>query len=247
MALLLLQALFWTAYKIPFCEVSMKLVMDERLKHRLIGIAVIVSIGIIFAPAVMKKSSQRFDKSNVSVKFPAKPALPSVAAVDKDKLFKSVKVAHVEIPVVPVELPSVIAKAEPLSNLNDEKTVIVARDTAEAVKISVVEPIKIIPAATVKKSELASIPKPAKKQVVPTVGYGVQLAMFTREANAKTLVNQLKSKGYKVAVNKVSTSSGTVYKVVVGQESQKEKAKILQQRLASTVQIRGFIVPTRIS
>ena len=35
---------------------SMKLVLDERIKHRLVGIAVILSIGIIFTPALFKKS-----------------------------------------------------------------------------------------------------------------------------------------------------------------------------------------------
>lgn len=32
----------------------MTLVIDERIKHRLIGLAVIISLGAIFAPAIMK-------------------------------------------------------------------------------------------------------------------------------------------------------------------------------------------------
>ena len=36
----------------------MKLVIDEKVKHRLVGLAVILSMGIIIAPAVLKKSQQ---------------------------------------------------------------------------------------------------------------------------------------------------------------------------------------------
>ena len=36
----------------------MKFVMDERLKHRLTGVVVILAIAAIFVPAVMKKSNQ---------------------------------------------------------------------------------------------------------------------------------------------------------------------------------------------
>lgn len=76
----------------------MKLVIDEKLKHRLIGIAVIVSLFAIFAPAVMKKSSQRFDKNvNLDIQLPARPGEPRIVKADEEQVFKTVKVAHVEL------------------------------------------------------------------------------------------------------------------------------------------------------
>ncbi|MFC3907585.1 SPOR domain-containing protein [Legionella dresdenensis] len=232
----------------------MKLVMDERIKHRLVGLAVILSIGAIFAPVIMKKSSQRMEHMTVSIKLPPKPELPKVAMPDEEKMFKAVKVAHVNIQKVQEELPSVIAKAEPLTPMN----------TTTARQIANPEPLKIIPAEqpvlalqktkpAIKVAQKPEKPvaiklpvKPAAKPVAQN-GYAVQLATFSQRNNANALVNKLKSKGFKVAVNTVTTKTGTVYKVVVGQEIQREKAKALQQKLASVMQIQGFVVPTRIS
>ena len=70
----------------------MKLVMDEKLKHRLIGLAVIISLGAIFAPAMMKKSSQRLESNfSVNVKLPPKPLAPDVVMTDEKEMFKTIK------------------------------------------------------------------------------------------------------------------------------------------------------------
>ena len=75
----------------------MKLVMDEKLKHRLIGIAVIISLGAIFAPAIVRKSSQHNENNfSVSVKLPPKPAIPKVSVADESEMFKTIKVARVD-------------------------------------------------------------------------------------------------------------------------------------------------------
>lgn len=74
--------------------------------------------------------------------------------------------------------------------------------------------------------------------------YAVQLATFTKLRNADSLISRLKGKGYKATYKKVKTTEGMVYKVIVGQLQQREQAKLLQKRLASAVQIRGFIVTT---
>ena len=67
----------------------MKLVLDERLKHRLVGFAVIISIAAIFAPAMIKKSNQRFEtKHFASIRLPQKPMLPDVSPPEKQVLFK---------------------------------------------------------------------------------------------------------------------------------------------------------------
>lgn len=97
----------------------MKLVMDERVKHRLVGLAVILSIGAIFAPAIMKKSNQRLDGNmSVSVQLPPKPEQPNIDMVEKKEMFDSVKVAHVELPALNDEKPLAnLAKAKPIGQL----------------------------------------------------------------------------------------------------------------------------------
>lgn len=292
----------------------MKLVIDERVKHRLIGLAVILSIAAIFAPAIMKKSNQRIDGNmSVSVELPPKPLQPDVAMTEKNAMFENVKVAHVELPEVAEEQPApALAKAEPLSQVKEinyrtvepvdqnfaqaqeslnvdsenfaredrpdvvEKTAAVSA-TINTTNVAVVHkiakaetfPLKIKPKAKVvaknnkpvkpaaklvAKPKLSvakpkPITKPAikktAKNAVPTKGkYAVQLATFTSLRNANSLLSKLRVKGYKASFNKVKTSEGIVYKVVVGQVQKREQAQLLQKKLASAVQIRGFIVPT---
>jgi DedD protein len=94
----------------------MKLVIDEKLKHRLIGLAVVISLGAIFAPAMMKKSNQSVENNySVRVKLPPKPSAPNVAVVDEKEVFRTIKIAKVHIPNVSAEsqLPE-LAKAEML-------------------------------------------------------------------------------------------------------------------------------------
>lgn len=92
----------------------MKLVLDEKLKHRITGIAVIISLGAIFAPALIKKSSQNLENTySVRVKLPPKPIAANVAVSDEKDLFKTIKIAKVDIPAVSEtnQLPR-LAKAE---------------------------------------------------------------------------------------------------------------------------------------
>jgi DedD protein len=245
----------------------MTFVMDERLKHRLVGVAVILSIAAIFAPAIMKKSNHRFDgRSTVSIKLPAKPALPVVAMPEKESMFRSVKVAHVDIPSVKEELKplSTLAKAEPLSQMNELKSAPVvaqkqsttlkeltpvmegaaSKDVATPAKDNKIVKVQPVKAREIKKAVAVKGPVKAKIVPVTTSRYSVQLAAFSQQNNAVSLVNRLKSKGYKAFFSKTITKNGTTYKVLVGAEDKKQRAETLQQQLAEAVKLKGIVVPT---
>ncbi|KTD17106.1 SPOR domain-containing protein [Legionella jordanis] len=259
----------------------MKLMMDERVKHRLIGLAVILSIAAIFTPAIIKKSNQRIDDNvSVSVKLPPKPQAPEVAMPSEKSMFETVKVAHVEIPEVSNEaLDTTLAKAESLSQLNHIKEAVepmVAKAKVEPVNISKQKPAVVasatqtlsrkVPVVAMKEKPMAKPAKPvtvAKQNKPAAPGalakssslnkttikgqYAVQLATFSKQQNADALVARLRAKGYKAGYRKVVTAQGMVYKVIVGDGHPKEQARVLQQQLASVMQIRGFVVTTGVS
>lgn len=222
----------------------MKWVMEEKVKHRVVGIAVILSIAAIFTPAVMKKSNQRFEKNvSIAVKLPAQPMLPKVAIPQKKVIFEQVKVAQVRIPAVDKEnfKPlATLARAESLSKLT-APPVTVAKTLIPAIPIPVkTVNIKQIPPAAVKKPVARlSINKTAQHS-----GYAVQLATFSKQNNALLLVDRLKKKGYPASFSKINLGKNIVYKVTVGQVNERQQARNLQQKLASVVQIKGFIIPT---
>lgn len=224
----------------------MKFVMDERVKHRLTGLIVILSIAAIFLPAIMKKSNQRFEENvSFSVRLPAKPLPPEVAVTDEKTVFQSVKVARVDIPTEIEIKPAQITKAEPISIKSDAPVAPIhsvnKRTTLSNASIeSVVVPA--VQAAVAPKKLANTVVGAAKKEV-----YAVQLASFTQRNNAMSLVARLRSKGYVATCNKANGKQGVYYKVIVGQLHQRNEAINLQKKLADSMRLNGFIIKTGVS
>ena len=219
----------------------MKFVMDERVKHRLTGLVVILSIAAIFVPALMKKSTHHFEENmSLSINLPAKPAAPKVAIVDKKALFQSVKVAHVNLPVATqAPRPTQIAKAEPISI----KSVVPPAPVMNKVAVFAKAKVLVTPVA-----KPATPPAKLAQSVVRDKElYAVQLASFVQQDNAKLLVARLRGKGYIASYNKFSGKQGDFYKVVVGQLNQKDAAKNLQKQLVISMQLNGFVIKTGVS
>jgi DedD protein len=226
----------------------MKFVMNERIKHRLTGLVVIISIAVIFLPAMMKKSNQRFEENmHVSLKLPAKPVPPKVAIPNQQTMFKSVKVAHVDVPKVTKEAhPSQIAKAEPLS-IKATRATELAKISQETKPVEVVKPVSIAKSAEPVKPTSAHVNAASKvafknNRAGKKETYAIQLASFSQQSNAESLVSRLRSKGYVASYNKSSGKQGEFYKVLVRQLNQREAALSLQKKLAENMQLNGFII-----
>ncbi len=218
----------------------MKQVLSERNKHRLIGMLVVVSVMIVVMPAIMKQSSQRFEENlTVSLKLPPKPMLPKVAIPNSKTMFKTVKVAKVVVPAAPTVPPSsLIAKAEPL----DSK----ARAIQKSIIASVAHEFK--PTAAIKPQQAqqrdVKVAVAAKKEtpVMLKPVFSVQVATFVQQENANHLVNQFRRQGFEASFHKIHNEKGDFYRVVVGQLREREKALDLQKKIASNMQLNGFVV-----
>ena len=231
----------------------MKLVMSERVKYRVTGLVVIMSVAVIFLPTLMKNSNHRFEENiSLAVHLPPKPTTPQVAIASEKSLFQTVKVAHVDIPKVVEDLQAnQIAKAEPLSIKSVvipapavSQPVLAKADSiiAPIAKVAVSLPVKKLANVVERKAIKVASGGDIKKEI-----YAVQLASFTQQNNAKSLVTRLRSKGYIASYNKFSGKQGEFYKVLVGQLHQKHEAKDLQKKLADSLQLNGFVVKTGVS
>ena len=211
----------------------MKFVMDERLKHRLTGVVVILSVAVIFLPAMMKKSNQHFEENNsVSLKLPVKPTPPIVAIPSKKVMFDSANVVKADVALnLDNTHPVIVAKAEPIS-----------KPVAPPVLTKAEPPVKL-PVKTVTSPKKVAAIAPA----VIKGAYGIQLASFSQERNALYLVKRLRKEGYTASYNKLDTKQGSVYKVIVGQLNQKVEAVNLQKKLAMNMQLNGFVIKTGVS
>ncbi|AHE67191.1 SPOR domain-containing protein [Legionella oakridgensis] len=247
----------------------MKFGLDERRKHRLVGIVVILSITAIFLPALMKKSNEHLDeKINLSVRLPAKPSLPEVIKPEEKTMFQSIKVAHVDIAAVnePTRLAHSV-KAESLSTVsvaaipekvqaqlatNQIESVVKNQVVIQEVASRQSNQNKIMEAKGNVKKEIVATTVPSKNTVITAAAnkkdfYSVQLGTFSLKSNAVSLVSRLRNKGYKATYTKTSNKKGDFYKVIVGELTQKEEAQHLQKQLAEQIQLSGFVVKTGVS
>lgn len=150
----------------------MKLVMDEKLKHRLVGVSVILSLGAIFLPAMMKKSSQRLESNfSVNVKLPPKPVAPNVVMTDEDQMFKTIKVSKAGPASIPVakELPPTtdLSKDDFVASVpvHEEKLLSVAK--VEQAPLSIEKPIELAVNNAVKAAAKKEIKVAVNKPVKP--------------------------------------------------------------------------------
>ncbi|PJD93903.1 MAG: hypothetical protein CK424_01205 [Legionella sp.] len=199
-----------------------KKILDDRIKHRLIGFVVVLSLMIIFLPAMLRQSNQRFDEV-VSFRVPKKPVAPQMAMVDKAHMFKTVKVATVTIPTSG-KVQSTIAQAQPLS-----------------------EPVTKEHSAQMAKIEVQKQHAAESKAMHVNEVFTIQLASFSQEANAQALVTNLKSKGFAASAQMIAGPTGELYQVIVGQLKQREQAIDLQKKLVNNTQLNGLIIKTKVS
>lgn len=235
--------------------VVMQWLADEKVKHRVIGLAVLLSIAIVFIPAMVKKSNQRLDKKmNFSINMPDKPKFPEVAAEKPKAMFNEVKVAHVvikevdskknvlkvadvrslsgELLAMQTSLPTIITKE---NTVIAKSNVLKEQQKIKQVIVSQSKPKAVVGVKQILTQVLAKKEKGLKSEI-----FSVQLAAFLQEQNAATLVQILKQKGYKASYDR----RGKLYRVLVGTMNQREQAKNLQKDLNNKTQLSGFIVKT---
>jgi DedD protein len=246
----------------------MKLVMDEKLKHRIVGLAVIASLCALFAPTVMRQSSQKLEGNfSVHVTMPKKPVAPDVVLTDEKEVFKTIRITRVALANVPDEkqLPQLV-HAESLKPTQTDPII----EQVQNVKLSVVASAhsqlqlaqkaqKKAPPLLASNHKIASkvvqnVVHGAKKEVILAKSssvkqaiYEVQLASFLDVKHAEALLIRLHSKGYRARVSKVLGNRGSMYKVYAGQSPHRNDIEKLKSQLADTMKLNGFIVNTGIS
>lgn len=202
---------------------NMKKIWDERSKHRLVGVIVVLALMIIILPAMMRESDKNFDEFT-SYHVPKRPPLPNVSLVEKNAILRSVKVASVKLPKPGPQVHLQIAKAAPLSP-----------------KASQAENIQAASVA------LQQQQKHEEKTMRFNEVFTIQLASFNKEVNAQALIHKLHAQGFAASQQIVKNPQGVVYQVIVGRVKQREQAIDLQKKLVDNTRLNGLIIKTRVS
>ena len=216
--------------------------MDEPLKHRLVGAAVLVSVAIIFIPLVLESPDEP-EQETVSITIPANP----------EEEFSS-RIIALEIPSTPVEtnLPPSTREVRPPSAVQKNETSstphLPSDEDSEAKQSSrALVPRKAERTAPLKES--ATKKSEATKQIstssnVPLAAWVVQLGTFSNAKNAVSLRDQLKAKGYASFIESTASKNGTLNRVLVGPEPRKGDAERLLQKLKQQLKLKdGLVIP----
>jgi DedD protein len=191
--------------------------MDESLKARLIGAAVLVAVAVLLIPELLsgRKTAEPL---------PADPVEARGTRTFTIELNGGGAAVGLQSPPV-AELPTV--KSEPAP----------AEPSVAAQAVPAPEPVAPRPPPAVAKSEPAApIRPPVATAPVTGGGWAVQVGAFGSAAAAQRLVKDLEGAGYRVFLSPVTRSGKTLYRVRVGPAAGRDDAN----RLAERLKVRGL-------
>ena len=241
--------------------------MDQELKQRLIGAAVITALAAIFVPMLFDDPIDETGKSINELKIPELP----VKAQDVEIMPLPEKVEEVAT-VEPLEKPSAPTAAyegdeeegmeapKPLVHIDAKDTTPAPTRYVEPVSEEddvavspkpvpdepVVKPVKPIPQPPVKVEKVAKTPapEPAKKPAIAAESAATRLYLnagtFSQQSNAISLQDSLKKQGFAASIKEVATEKGKVYKVRVGPMLDKAQAQATKSKL-SQINVNSFV------
>jgi len=194
--------------------------MEQKLKERLVGAAVLVAVAVIFIPIILSDSPETDSISGSNI--PEKP----------DANFSS--------RIIPVIKHDDKSLSKDIGTDN-----IISEDNQKTVKETVVEKIE---ANKEKSAEINSSRKEnevREAEIQANVGLSawvVQLGSFSNEENAQSLNKKLRKAGYPAFVEPLNKNGQTSYRVRVGPEIKRSEAELLLKKLKDNMDMEGILV-----
>lgn len=206
----------------------------NRVKQRIVGGIILVSIAVIILPMILSESGEReISGSNI----PEKPGY------------------LVKTEIIPLEIKGLSAPEETVQRQVIEPAQIEVLDESatDEGNAQVEENLPdheqvIVPAAADKKQVAPVVEKqtpPVKPATTVAVsGWVVQVGSFSSELNAFGLRDKLRTKGYSAFVERVEGDK-VVFRVRVGPEVKQEKAQRVKSELMDEMKLDGLVMRHR--
>jgi DedD protein len=214
--------------------------MDQGLKERLVGAAVLVAIGVWLIPWVLDGPDAPLETGASTLQLPAAEE-PMPMRTQTLRLGDPVDAASTqaaEAPPEPAAAPPAAPAVTPPAPEADEQPAAVAAEQRTEPAAETAAAVREAPppsAPTEAKSEVketaapppaavAAAPAPKPAQSAPPGDWLVQLGSFGEEANARRLAQRAGTFGYKAEVASYRSEGRTLYRVRVGPATTRAKA-----------------------
>ena len=190
--------------------------MEQGLKERLVGAAVLVILAVIFIPMLFNDTPGNvpvITESNI-------PSKPDGIPVPPEGDFSS--------RIIPLQQ----GEADTAVSTTEKKTEEKPTQENKPAVVTATEEQK--PAETAMVNE-----EPATN--VGLSAWVVQLGSFTSEENAQALNQKLRKAGYRAFVEPLKQKTSVVYRVRVGPELKREDAESTREQLKKNMSLDGII------
>ena len=241
--------------------------MEERLKQRLVGAAVLVSLAVVFVPMLMDVPEETPEDVSVTsiTEIPDRPSSriqPSVvttlelpetprldAEVERERSRQASGTAT-EDGDVRADVPARVSiSATPEESGDARPAASTAPEAPVSASTSVRPERSEAPAARSSVTAARRLDDASGQQHVPvapatvTEGWIVQLGSFRKAENARALRKRLREKGYPAFVESGTSAGGEVSRVFVGPMLERGQAKDSAAKLRRDMQLEGIVMP----
>ena len=225
--------------------------MEEPLKRRLVGATVIMSLVVIFVPMLVDEEPVRPEKVT-EANIPEEPAVMPVQREFKaERLVSAGSISgngEIEKPgtqavdkpavAIPVETPEATTPSNQQQDVPPQYGVTApAQESGNAAEMP---PASEAPPQTGKVEEQDSV----DEERGSLKAWVVQVASFTNPKFARSLVDDLREKGFAAFMEDIHTGGRIWYRVVVGPEVDKQRTRDLQEAIVESTgdeRLRGAI------
>ena len=199
--------------------------MEQKLKERLVGAAVLVAVAVIIIPIILSDSPETESISGSNI--PEKPESNFNSRI---------------IPVIKHDGKTSSRDMQSNSIGSKDKQI---KTNQETVKEIVVEKIETISEKTAEINSSKKENEVKEPEIEANVGLSVwivQLGSFSSEENAQSLNKKLRKAGYPAFVEPLNKNGQTSYRVRVGPEIKRSDAELLLKKLKDNMGMEGILV-----
>jgi DedD protein len=224
--------------------------MDRALKERVIGAIALVVIAVLVVPVFLDGPASEAEIVSESVTLPgqneqSRKRQTIVLERDRDQPVPVSGSRNLQATTAAEKLAAddaarqaAAAAAQP-EPPGERKALAPEEDKAEPPQ----QAAKTEPATTVVAKAEVKTAKPAPAAPESTTGmWAVQLGSFSNQANAERLAADLRKRGYAAFLSQLSTSSGSLHRVRVGPQKDRENAEAVAGKLNADGH-KGQVVP----
>ncbi|HEX9585951.1 MAG TPA: SPOR domain-containing protein [Gammaproteobacteria bacterium] len=192
--------------------------MDERLKQRLVGAAVLVLLAVIFIPMILDQPPEPA---------PRRTSTPAPSKPDQDFSSRIIPLDAPATPMVEARRRARIESVDPAAPAEDpgKPAEDLPRDERPA-----------------DRTTAAASGGDAGTLTAGPTAWAVQLGSFSSAQNAVALRDSLRKKGYTAFVERAESHGGEVTRVFVGPALAREQADEVVKKLHAETKLKGIVV-----